>query len=124
MRGKPSLFCRLHRPARSGTSTRSFGGLEETEQLPFFEEFTTYQAHLTRQDRLAELNDWGPSRWHAHRATPPAARAGKGDALKEATSTGKMTVVECMVTQELGDPFRHGALKKPVRFLEKYKEYV
>jgi sulfoacetaldehyde acetyltransferase len=47
-----------------------------------------------------------------------------GDALKEATSAGKMTVVECMVTQELGDPFRRDALKKPVRLLEKYKEYV
>ncbi len=34
---------------------------------------------------------------------------------------GETTVVEVMVTQELGDPFRHDALKKPHRLLEKYR---
>jgi sulfoacetaldehyde acetyltransferase len=29
-----------------------------------------------------------------------------------------------MVTRELGDPFRRDALSKPVRFLDKYKNYV
>jgi sulfoacetaldehyde acetyltransferase len=29
-----------------------------------------------------------------------------------------------MVTRELGDPFRRDALKKPVRLLQKYKNYV
>ena len=47
-----------------------------------------------------------------------------GDALKESTKSDKMTVLECMVTQELGDPFRRDALKKPVRMLDKYKEFV
>jgi sulfoacetaldehyde acetyltransferase len=28
-----------------------------------------------------------------------------------------------MATQELGDPFRRDALKKPQRLLEKYKDY-
>lgn len=37
---------------------------------------------------------------------------------------GKTTVVEIMCTRELGDPFRRDALSKPVRFLEKYKDYV
>ena len=36
---------------------------------------------------------------------------------------GKTTVLEMLVTQELGDPFRRDALSKPVRYLEKYKNY-
>jgi sulfoacetaldehyde acetyltransferase len=47
-----------------------------------------------------------------------------GDAVKTATSSGKPTVIELMVTQELGDPFRRDALKKPVRLLDKYKAYT
>ncbi len=46
-----------------------------------------------------------------------------GDALREAVGSGQPTVLELMVTQELGDPFRRDALKKPVRLLEKYREY-
>jgi sulfoacetaldehyde acetyltransferase len=42
----------------------------------------------------------------------------------QAQAQGKTTVLEFMVTQELGDPFRRDALSKPVRFLEKYKTYV
>ncbi len=38
-----------------------------------------------------------------------------------AQKQGKTTVLEIMVTQELGDPFRRDALKKPVRLLDKYK---
>lgn len=37
---------------------------------------------------------------------------------------GKTTIIEIMCTQELGDPFRRDALSKPVRFLDKYKDYV
>jgi sulfoacetaldehyde acetyltransferase len=37
---------------------------------------------------------------------------------------GKTTVLEMMVTKELGDPFRRDALSKPVRHLDKYKAYV
>jgi sulfoacetaldehyde acetyltransferase len=47
-----------------------------------------------------------------------------GDALKQATSSGKPTILEIMATQELGDPFRRDALKKPVRMLDKYKGYT
>jgi sulfoacetaldehyde acetyltransferase len=50
-----------------------------------------------------------------------------GDALKqacEAQEDGKTTIVEVMVTRELGDPFRRDALSLPVRHLEKYKDYV
>ncbi|ASC68013.1 sulfoacetaldehyde acetyltransferase [Achromobacter denitrificans] len=42
----------------------------------------------------------------------------------KAQSEGKTTVLEMMVSQELGDPFRRDALKQPVRFLDKYKPYV
>jgi len=37
---------------------------------------------------------------------------------------GKTTVIEMMVTKELGDPFRRDALSKPVRHLQKYKSFV
>ena len=51
-----------------------------------------------------------------------------GPALERAVAAqmneGKTTVVEIMCTRELGDPFRRDALSKPVRLLEKYKDYV
>jgi sulfoacetaldehyde acetyltransferase len=42
----------------------------------------------------------------------------------KAQAEGKTTVLEMMVTQELGDPFRRDALSKPVRYLPKYRDYV
>jgi sulfoacetaldehyde acetyltransferase len=47
-----------------------------------------------------------------------------GDALRTACAASRPTVIEIMVTQELGDPFRRDALKKPVRLLDKYKAYT
>ncbi|MGF1748658.1 MULTISPECIES: sulfoacetaldehyde acetyltransferase [Vibrio] len=51
-----------------------------------------------------------------------------GPALQKAIdmqmNEGKTTILEIMCTQELGDPFRRDALSKPVRFLDKYKDYV
>jgi sulfoacetaldehyde acetyltransferase len=47
-----------------------------------------------------------------------------GDALKQAIAGNKPTILELMVTQELGDPFRRDALKKPKRLLDKYKAYT
>ncbi len=47
-----------------------------------------------------------------------------GDALRQATSSDRMCVLEIMATQELGDPFRKDALKRPVRLLDKYKDYT
>jgi sulfoacetaldehyde acetyltransferase len=46
-----------------------------------------------------------------------------GDALKQAASSGRPTVLELMLTEELGEPFRRDALKKPQRVLEKYRKY-
>ncbi len=42
-------------------------------------------------------------------------------AASAAQQEGRTTVLEMMVTQELGDPFRRDALRKPLRLLEKYK---
>ncbi len=51
-----------------------------------------------------------------------------GPALKKAIdmqmNEGKTTILEIMCTRELGDPFRRDALSKPVRLLDKYKDYV
>jgi sulfoacetaldehyde acetyltransferase len=51
-----------------------------------------------------------------------------GPALQRAVAAqmneGKTTVIEIMCTRELGDPFRRDALSKPVRLLDKYKDYV
>ncbi|RKP52683.1 sulfoacetaldehyde acetyltransferase [Trinickia fusca] len=51
-----------------------------------------------------------------------------GPALKRAIdmqmNEGKTTIIEIMCTRELGDPFRRDALSKPVRLLDKYKDYV
>jgi len=47
-----------------------------------------------------------------------------GPALQKAVqnqSEGKTTVIEMMVTRELGDPFRRDAMKLPNRMLDKYK---
>lgn len=51
-----------------------------------------------------------------------------GPALQKAVDAqmndGKTTIVEIMCTRELGDPFRRDALATPIRFLDKYKDYV
>jgi len=45
-------------------------------------------------------------------------------AAAKAQADGRTTVLEMMVTKELGDPFRRDALSKPVRLLDKYKAFV
>ena len=50
-----------------------------------------------------------------------------GPALRaaiEAQADGTCTVLELMLTQELGDPFRRDALSRPVRHLDKYRACV
>jgi sulfoacetaldehyde acetyltransferase len=46
-----------------------------------------------------------------------------GDALKSAVKSNKPTVINLMLTRELGDPFRRDAFKQPKRLLAKYKKY-
>lgn len=44
-------------------------------------------------------------------------------AIDAQMNDGKTTILEVMCTRELGDPFRRDALSKPVRHLDKYKNY-
>jgi sulfoacetaldehyde acetyltransferase len=46
-----------------------------------------------------------------------------GDALRTAVKSNKPTVINLMLTRELGDPFRRDAFKQPKRLLSKYKKY-
>jgi len=49
-------------------------------------------------------------------------RAGDvGDALRSALRSEQPTVLEIHLDQELADPFRRDALKRPRRLLEKYR---
>jgi len=45
------------------------------------------------------------------------------DALTTAVRSGKPTVINLVLTQELGDPFRRDAFKPPKRLLPRYKKY-
>ncbi len=47
-----------------------------------------------------------------------------GDALRSAVRSEKPTVLEIHLDQELADPFRRDALKRPKRLLEKYRSYT
>jgi len=50
-----------------------------------------------------------------------------GTALRAACAAqkeGRTSILEMMVTRELGDPFRRDALSKPVRLLDKYKNFT
>jgi sulfoacetaldehyde acetyltransferase len=47
-----------------------------------------------------------------------------GDALRAAIAASRPTVLELMLTQELADPFRRDALRKPKRLLPKYAAYT
>jgi sulfoacetaldehyde acetyltransferase len=46
-----------------------------------------------------------------------------GDALRGAVRSSRPTVINMMLTQELGDPFRRDAFRPPRRLLPKYKKY-
>jgi sulfoacetaldehyde acetyltransferase len=46
-----------------------------------------------------------------------------GDALRGAVKSNRPTVINMMLTQELGDPFRRDAFKQPKRLLQKYRKY-
>ncbi len=46
-----------------------------------------------------------------------------GDALRGAVKSHKPTVINLMLTQELGDPFRRDAFRQPRRLLPKYRKF-
>ena len=93
-------------------------GAEKKNQIDFYAD--RYRRH---QPREPELRRDRAKRW-APRASRSTAPDQIGDALRQATASNRPTVLEIMATQELGDPFRRDALKKPKRLLEKYKAYT
>ena len=46
-----------------------------------------------------------------------------GDALRGAVKSNRPTVINMMLTQELGEPFSRDAFKQPRRLLQKYRKY-
>ena len=96
-------------------------GAEKKNQVDFYgQRFVA--AELTDQDFTAIAKAMGSE------AITVTKLEEVGPALKKAIdmqmNEGKTTVIEIFTTRELGDPFRKDALSKPVRFLEKYKDYV
>lgn len=96
-------------------------GAEKKNQVDFYgHRFTA--AELTDQDFTAIAKAMGAE------AITVTKLEEVGPALKKAIdmqmNEGKTTIVEIFTTRELGDPFRKDALSKPVRYLEKYKDYV
>lgn len=96
-------------------------GAEKKNQVDFYgRRFTA--AELTDQDFSAIAKAMGAE------AITVTKLEDVGPALEKAINMqmneGKTTILEIFTTRELGDPFRKDALSKPVRFLEKYKDYV
>ena len=76
-----------------------------------------------REPRQAAVVGGGRARRWAPKASAIDKLADVGPALRaaaKAQSEGKTTVLEMMVTRELGDPFRRDALALPTRHLAKY----
>ncbi len=96
-------------------------GAEKKNQVDFYgRRFTA--AELTDQDFSAIARAMGAE------AITVEKLEDVGPALEKAIdmqmNEGKTTIIEIFTTRELGDPFRKDALSKPVRYLEKYKDYV
>ena len=96
-------------------------GAEKKNQVDFYNR-RFVAAELTDQDFSAIAKSMGAE------AITVTKLEEVGPALKKAIdmqmNERKTTIIEIYCTRELGDPFRKDALSKPVRFLEKYKDYV
>jgi len=95
-------------------------GAEKKNQVDFYDR-RFVAAELTNQDFVKIANSMGAEGIKVDKLEDV------GPALKKAINMQmndkKTTVIEIMCTRELGDPFRKDALSKPVRFLDKYKDY-
>jgi len=69
---------------------------------------------LLENEAMRDVTDWAFAHCPRRVADPLIA-------FIRALERGKTTVLEMMVTRELGDPFRRDALALPVRHLAKYK---
>ena len=95
-------------------------GAEKKNQVDFYDR-RFVAAELTDQDFVSIAKSMGAEGIRVDKLEEV------GPALKKAIdmqmNEGKTTIIEIMCTRELGDPFRKDALSKPVRYLEKYKDY-
>ena len=95
-------------------------GAEKKNQVDFYDR-RFVAAELTNQDFVKIANSMGAEGIKVDKLEDV------GPALKKAIdmqmNDKKTTIIEIMCTRELGDPFRKDALSKPVRFLDKYKDY-
>ena len=95
-------------------------GAEKKNQVDFYDR-RFVAAELTDQDFVSIAKSMGAEGIRVDKLEEV------GPALKKAIdmqmNDGKTTIIEIMCTRELGDPFRKDALSKPVRYLEKYKDY-
>jgi sulfoacetaldehyde acetyltransferase len=95
-------------------------GAEKKNQVDFYERRFVAD-ELTHQDFVKIAESMGAEGIRVDKLEEV------GPALKKAIdmqmNEGKTTIIEIMCTRELGDPFRKDALSKPVRYLEKYKDY-
>ena len=99
-------------------------GAEKKNQVDFYDRrFVAGELNESGEESFAEI-----ARSMGARGVVVDQLADVGKALNEAIAAqmndGQTTVIEVMCTRELGDPFRRDALSKPVRHLEKYKDYV
>ena len=96
-------------------------GAEKKNQVDFYDR-RFVAGELTDQDFTAIAKSMGAE------AITVETLEEVGPALKKAIdlqmNEKKTTIIEIYCTRELGDPFRKDALSKPVRHLDKYKDYV
>ena len=84
-------------------------------------------SRVAAQSTLGSATKINPNATLAFSAKPASTPRGAGDVSRATASlaaAADCSTLELMVTQELGDPFRRDALKKPVRALDKYKAYT
>ncbi len=95
-------------------------GAEKKNQVDFYgERFVA--AELTHQDFSQIARSMGAEGVRVNKLEDIGSALTK--AIDAQMNHGKTSVIEIMCTRELGDPFRRDALSKPVRFLDKYKDY-
>ncbi len=99
-------------------------GAEKKNQVEFYgRRFVAGELNLDGKESFAEMaRSMGAEGVTVDQLDDVSATLTK--AVDAQMNDGKTTVIEIMCTRELGDPFRRDALSKPVRFLDKYKDYV
>jgi len=92
-------------------------GAEKKNQVDYYD-FRFVGSNLTNPSFAAIARSMGAE---GHRIEKLDQVGAALQAACKAQAEGKTTILEMMVTRELGDPFRRDALQHPVRFLDRYK---